>query len=229
MKKIIIYVILLLLIVGFVSCKAKIGDDGHFDTLITELIKPAEVELLAIKYSRKSETIPNQLALKVKRYRTIKKGDPKLMEFKEAIGDVYSRFAFSCDPRSHYRPALMYSIKDIQIISLTDYSSKYPNNSVLNDIVEVSYSTFLSALMLEKGPYFDDYSKIQREVLSKLSFPLDLIRVSKDWFLDTYDSVLNFKFLEIPDEPNQKLKVTITFTNGLTLSTENEVVIKKEN
>ncbi len=218
MKKIYIITGLVLLFSLLNSCNFKEIDGGgaHDDYLITGMYEAIELKI-------RDHWRTNTFSLNLAKFRKLEHNGQEINNERKRYGDTDKSFISTC--AYHIREIIKSDIQEIKIEALTDFNKKFPKNSLLNPITDINYNTFLTALINEKGKKFTgSYSNWKKGKLSKTKFPLLLIEI----FNDIDKTFMMFSFTEKPDNPNIKIKISITLGNGKILSTQKELTIKQE-
>lgn len=129
------------------------------------------------------------------------------------------------------------SASGISLTSTHGYNAKHPAGSSLNDIVQVSYSTYKYRLVEQTPPA--EYSNplyiapvIKLKPLEQ-ALPLEKIAIFSDfpasnppngkWLHEAFHITLT----EAPDQPAQTMKLTVILSNGQVLEHDFSVVIKE--
>ncbi len=218
MKKINIIIGLILFCSLMSSCNfgnELIGDDAHIDYLIEDIHEAIGIELEQISN--------NDFEIKLSKSRILEMDGSEYLRFKADIGDTRKVFTFPCG--TFQGDVLKDPILDIKIETLTDFNKAYSKNSLLNPIININYCTYLPVLS-NTNPnalFTGDYSSWRKSILSKVPYPLYLLKVDHSNGCFSY-----FSFKEFPDNPKQIVKVSIKLGNGKVLSTNKELTIKSE-
>ena len=159
----------------------------------------------------------------------------RFVEAAHRLGDVDYKDAV---PTPECHETAMWNISSIEITALTHYNEAHPAGSVLNDVAVFSYESmypFISSgyasqsdseyngltyvTMLGITPY------VQCPLGEDYEIKIPYIEAYPSWGPEYYiGNYLGFlEFTQAPDEPKQKIRVTLTLENGEKLRAETEI------